>query len=61
MLKEPKLFLKKLTVALPWTFKQTVVHIFTQIHSLNAGGGKLPNLLFFKRKIVRLGSKMYHI
>ena len=27
-----------------------------------AGGGKLPNLLFFKRKkIVRLGSKMYHI
>ena len=26
-----------------------------------AGGGKLPNLLFFKRKIVRLGSKMHHI
>ena len=25
------------------------------------GGGKLPNLLFFKRQIVRLGSKMHHI
>ena len=25
------------------------------------GGGKLPNLLFFKRKIALLGSKMYHI
>ena len=25
------------------------------------GGGILPNLLFFKRKIVRLGSKMDHI
>ena len=24
-------------------------------------GGKLPNLLFCKRKIVQLGSKMYHI
>ena len=25
------------------------------------GGGILPSLLFFKRKIVRLGSKMDHI
>ena len=25
------------------------------------GGGIVPNLLFFKRKIVRLGSKMDHI
>ena len=28
---------------------------------LGGGGGILPNLLFFKRKIVRRGSKMDHI